>query len=58
MLSVEDDGIGIRPNATPHSTGLGQRIVSAMALKLGAEVTQRPGAGGTKVMVSFEVAPG
>ena len=57
VLSVEDDGIGIRPNATPHSTGLGQRIVSAMALKLGAEVTQQPGASGTKVMVSFEVAP-
>ena len=55
VLSVEDDGIGIRPNATPSSTGLGQRIVNAMAHKLGAEVSQPTDAAGTKVVISFEL---
>lgn len=55
VLSVEDDGIGIRPNALPSSTGLGQRIVDAMAHKLGAEVSQPTASTGTKVVISFQL---
>jgi two-component sensor histidine kinase len=53
-LSVEDDGVGIGGATTPHSTGLGQRIVDAMGRKLEAEVTFDGRHAGTKVVVTFE----
>jgi two-component sensor histidine kinase len=55
MLSVEDEGIGI-DNTQAISSGLGQRIVQAMATKLGAEVQQASQSPGTKVVISFELA--
>jgi two-component sensor histidine kinase len=54
-LIVEDDGIGIAPNAQPKSTGLGQRIVRAMGEKLGANVEIDRAHKGTRVTVSFDV---
>ncbi|HEY5278668.1 MAG TPA: response regulator [Pseudolabrys sp.] len=54
-LSVEDDGIGITPRAKPKSTGLGQRIVRAMAEKLGAKIEIDRTHKGTRVVVSFDV---
>ena len=37
-LIVEDDGVGSHKGGTPQGTGLGTRIVNAMAHTLGAEV--------------------
>lgn len=38
VLSVEDDGIGRPSNAAPRGTGLGSKLVSAMAASLGGTV--------------------
>lgn len=54
-LTVEDDGVGMAPNAQPKSTGLGQRIVRAMGEKLGAEIEIDRAHRGTRVTVSFAV---
>lgn len=53
-LAVEDDGIGWRGNEPAKGTGLGSRIVKAMAHGLGATVTFGDGPG-TSVVVAFEV---
>ncbi|HEY4987058.1 MAG TPA: ATP-binding protein, partial [Bradyrhizobium sp.] len=37
-LVVEDDGVGRGADAAPKGTGLGTRIVSAMARTIGADV--------------------
>lgn len=45
-LAVEDDGIGRSDAAVAKGTGLGSRIVAAMATSMGAEVeyrTRQPG---------------
>lgn len=55
LLSVEDDGKGMmraareRPGAM--GTGLGQRVISMLATKLGAEVQYESKARGTRVVV-------
>ena len=60
LLSVEDDGIGEGAetgedsDARRRSTGLGQQIVSAMAVKLGASVARDEGHSGTRVLVAFD----
>ncbi len=59
MLSITDDGVGLNAKADPRSTGMGQRIVSAMATKLDACVERDPNHAGTRVVVRFPraVAP-
>jgi two-component sensor histidine kinase len=52
-LSVEDDGVGRVEGAAPKSTGLGQRIVTAMAQKLDAELTEDVAHGGTRIVLTF-----
>jgi two-component sensor histidine kinase len=52
-LCVEDDGIGSRSRSAEGSTGLGQLIIEAMAVKLGAVVTVHASDGGTRVFVDF-----
>lgn len=52
-LSVEDDGIGWDGNGKPQGTGLGSRIVKAMAHGLGATVDYRTEGGGTRVCLQF-----
>src|SRR4030095_1010942 len=42
FLSITDDGVGLNVKADPRSTGMGQRIVSAMAAKLEASVERDP----------------
>ena len=47
-LLVEDDGVGRAADAAPKGTGLGSRIVNAMARTIGAEVNyfvRHPGCG-------------
>ena len=57
ILTVEDDGIGIAPSGGPKSTGLGQRIVRAMAEKIRAQIDLDRSHRGTRYVVSFEVGP-
>lgn len=52
-LTVEDDGIGWTGTGKPQGTGLGSRIVRAMAHGLDASVAYGEGPG-TKVLVTFE----
>ncbi|MET0444902.1 MAG: response regulator [Pseudorhodoplanes sp.] len=52
-LSVTDDGVGLNVKADPRSTGMGQRIVSAMANKLDATVERDPDHTGTRVILRF-----
>jgi two-component sensor histidine kinase len=53
LLSITDDGVGLNVKADPRSTGMGQRIVSAMATKLDATVERDPSHTGTRVIVRF-----
>jgi two-component sensor histidine kinase len=53
VLSIADDGVGLNVKADPRSTGMGQRIVSAMATKLDACVERDPNHTGTRVLVRF-----
>jgi two-component sensor histidine kinase len=55
MLVVEDDGVGLDAADTPRGTGLGTRIVRAMAKNLGAAVEFDPKHSGTRVRVAFPV---
>ncbi|HWV96783.1 MAG TPA: response regulator [Xanthobacteraceae bacterium] len=52
-LSVTDDGVGLNAKADPRSTGMGQRIVNAMASKLNAGVERDPDHAGTRIVLQF-----
>jgi two-component sensor histidine kinase len=52
-LSIADDGVGLNGTADPRSTGMGQRIVTAMAQKLDAEVKRDPAHTGTRIVLRF-----
>ncbi|MBO4225111.1 sensor histidine kinase [Bradyrhizobium neotropicale] len=58
LLAISDDGVGLNVKADPRSTGLGQRIVSAMASKLEASVERDPNHSGTRILVRFPRASG
>lgn len=53
MLSIADDGVGLNVKTDPRSTGMGQRIVTAMATKLDASVERDPGHVGTRIVLRF-----
>jgi two-component sensor histidine kinase len=53
VLSIADNGVGLHATSDPRSTGMGQRIVSAMATKLDASVAPDPSHPGTKIVVRF-----
>jgi two-component sensor histidine kinase len=54
-LVVEDDGVGWDGTGAPQGTGLGSRIVKAMAASLGADVSYANKLPGTQVGVQFSV---
>jgi len=53
VISVEDDGVGFAGSAPIGSTGLGQRIVKAMADKLGARISYGSLHRGTRIEIAF-----
>lgn len=56
-LVVEDDGVGRRPDGSPKGTGLGTKIVTAMARTIGADVEYFPRHPGTGARLAFH-SPG
>jgi two-component sensor histidine kinase len=52
-LSIADNGVGLNAKTDPRSTGMGQRIVSAMATKLSASVERDPDHSGTRIVLRF-----
>ncbi|MCC5978376.1 MAG: response regulator [Salinarimonas sp.] len=54
-LVVEDDGIGFDAAGAPQGSGLGTRIVSAMAANLKTEIHFDPAHSGTRAMLSFDL---
>jgi two-component sensor histidine kinase/CheY-like chemotaxis protein len=55
-LSIADDGVGLNVKTDPRSTGMGQRIVTAMAQKLDASVERDPDHAGTRIVLRFRRA--
>jgi len=53
MLSIADEGVGFNGKSDPRSTGMGQRIVSAMAAKLCASVERDEAHAGTRIVLRF-----
>ena len=56
QLSIADDGVGLNVKSDPRSTGMGQRIVTAMASKLEASVERDPAHAGTRIVLRFRRA--
>ncbi len=52
-LSIADDGVGLNVKTDPRSTGMGQRIVAAMAQKLDADVERDARHAGTRIVLRF-----
>ena len=55
-LSVEDDGVGRSEGAPARGTGLGTRLVSAMAKSIGAEIHYDARHPGTGARLVFPIA--
>ncbi len=55
-LSIADDGVGLNVKTDPRSTGMGQRIVTAMAQKLDASVERDSAHAGTRIVLRFRRA--
>ena len=53
VLSISDEGVGLAAKSDPRSTGMGQRIVSAMAAKLDSSVERDPPHSGTRMVLRF-----
>jgi two-component sensor histidine kinase len=55
-LRVEDDGVGRDDQAKPRGTGVGTRIVNAMAASMGAAIEYDARSPGTSARLSFPLA--
>lgn len=56
-LVVADNGVGLQARQDPRSTGMGQRIVNAMATKLEASAQRDPHHSGTRIVLRFPQVP-
>lgn len=54
-LTVEDDGEGFDPAAPPQGTGLGGRVIKAMAQTLGARIDYDPAHRGVRAVLTAPV---
>jgi two-component sensor histidine kinase len=52
-LIVEDDGVGYKPDQQPRGSGLGQKIILAMAQNLRSKIEIDPNHRGTRAMLAF-----
>jgi two-component sensor histidine kinase len=55
-LCIADNGVGLNAKTDPRSTGMGQRIVAAMAAKLAASVERDAAHSGTRILLRFPLA--
>ena len=55
LLLVEDDGVGSDQSTIARGTGMGGKIVHAMAANLGSEIRIDPAHAGTRVSVPFPI---
>lgn len=53
LLAVADDGVGWAGAGEPQGTGVGYRIINAMAATLEATLAHDPQPMGTRVVVQF-----
>jgi two-component sensor histidine kinase/ActR/RegA family two-component response regulator len=53
VLSIADNGVGLNAKSDPRSTGMGQRIVGAMAAKLETTPDRDPAHPGTRIVLRF-----
>ncbi len=53
LLTVEDDGVGLDEATTVNGTGLGRRVIEAMAISLDAQITIDPHHHGARITVTF-----
>ena len=56
LLAVEDDGVGISEGQTPRGTGLGTRLLKAMAQSLQSAIEYDPGHSGVRATLRAAVA--
>jgi two-component sensor histidine kinase len=54
-LTIEDDGVGRASSRAPQGTGVGTRIVTAMATGMGAEVEYTDRSPGTCAKLTFQI---
>jgi len=57
VLVVSDQGVGLAKGGGPNSTGMGQRIVAAMASKLDAQLENAGGERGARITLTFPRTP-
>ena len=53
-LVVEDDGPGLGDKVAPRGTGLGQRVIAAMARSLNSRVEYDPAHRGARAVLAFQ----
>lgn len=54
LLTISDDGVGLQVKQNPQSTGMGERIVSAMAAKLETKAERDPSHPGTRIVLRLK----
>jgi two-component sensor histidine kinase len=56
LLIVEDDGVGVDAAPAPRGTGIGTKVIQAMATSLQSAVAVDPAHKGTRVILEFPLS--